>query len=288
MAKQPNWSTDEIALLKEVYPYFGICDELEDFFPGRNKNAISLKANRLGIHVINNVRKGRTNKEYIELLNSTNFIPLEEYKGATNKILHKCKICGLEWTTRPQNLLRPGAKCPECDLVARKLDIEIVDNILLNKGFERLSPYEGALKPIQLKHNNCGYIWWTKYSYIQQGSGCPRCNIGFGLLPNKNIEKASIYLLKIQCKDEIYYKIGVTVRPIKLRIKEIKSQIQDNKIKITIIHSYEGSGLVITQKEQKILKTYKSDTKLGTSFDGSTEILRSNINIADIINIMEE
>ena len=44
-----KWSNEEIELLKAKFPICNI-NELLLLFPNRNKNAINLKANKLGIH----------------------------------------------------------------------------------------------------------------------------------------------------------------------------------------------------------------------------------------------
>ena len=53
MAKSPNWSIEEINLLKINYPILGKCQELQDLFPSRPLQGICLKANRIGLKVIN-------------------------------------------------------------------------------------------------------------------------------------------------------------------------------------------------------------------------------------------
>ena len=114
MSKHPNWTNEEKDLLTRSYPVLGKCEELAKLFPTRPLQGICLKANRMGLKVINDIRKGRTNEEYKELLLNTNFEALEPYKGSTELILHKCKGCNTEWYARPQQVLRPNAKCPEC------------------------------------------------------------------------------------------------------------------------------------------------------------------------------
>lgn len=285
MAKSPNWTEKELEILKENYPKLGKCKQLEDLFVDRSLTAICLKASREGLKVINNIREKRTNAEYENLLNNTNFISLEIYKGSTIPILHLCKICESEWITRPQHALRPGANCPKCSLDNRLNDVVEVDKVLKEGNFHQLTEYTGSLDAILLKHNTCGYIWTTKYSYIQQGSGCPLCNKGFGSYSyskNTDIEKATIYLLKITSNSETFLKVGVTLRNLSKRVSELKSRIGPNTC-IEILYERQGLGKNILNLENNILKTftkYKSMTK----FDGCTELLDFNKNkVLDII-----
>lgn len=281
------WSNQEIELLKTYYPKLGKCKELNDLFPNRTLTAITVKAIKLKLHVLNNIRKGRTHEEYLNLIKDSNFICLDTYKGSTEKVLHKCKICSNEWLARPQHILKIDAKCPNCDHKSKFLTIEHVDTVLSNAGMERLSDYTGSLHKIKLKHIKCGHIWDTVYSYIQQGSGCPNCNTGFGYLTKENLpEKAFLYLLKLSFNKEIFYKVGVTIN-IARRINELKSRIKNN-VEIEIIHHVEDTGYNTLIKERQLLNNsnmlrYISEIK----FDGCTELLSISNNEENIINIMD-
>jgi len=289
MSSSPNWTEQEIEVLKEAYPKLGKCKELAELFPYRSLPAITLKANRVGLKVINNIRKGRTNEEYASLLENTNFITLEEYKGTTVPIRHMCCICDYEWNTRPQAVLRKGAHCPICDDIWRKDTASAnMKNVLKLANIEQLSPYTGALNPIKLRHTYCGYEWDTVYSYIQQGSGCPVCNVGFGYSHSgSNMpEVASIYLFKIYTKEATFLKIGVTARTVHKRQVELKSKIP-NLIEIELLHENKDSGSNILKKEKLVLTTFKKYSHC-SNFDGSTELLDVSTNIERIIKIMNE
>jgi hypothetical protein len=284
MSASPNWTKEELDRLRDLYPKIGKCVELQEAFPLRALTAICLKASRMGYKVINNIRKGRTNAEYLDLIESTGFIPLEEYQGSTVPILHMCGICEHEWHVRPQQVLREGSKCPQCDVISRKNSLDKVDNLLSNSGFTRLSAYTGALDLIRLKHDRCGYEWDTVYSYIQQDSGCPLCNKGFGSNVNKETlpEKATIYLLRIKTTTEYFLKIGVTSRPIKRRLSEISSRIP-NISTVLYLYSTVDTGINILKKERKILSTFDKFTSV-SKFDGCSELL----DISNDINLIKE
>lgn len=278
--KGTNWTIEELDLLKEIYPKLGKCDKLLEHFPGRTKEAIALKANRIGLKVINNIRQLRTHPWYVEQLLEIDspIIPLEEYRGSTTPILHECGTCGHTWKTRPQAILRPGALCPLCSKKSQLLSIKEVDEVITKAGCIRLSPYEGSLKPLKVKHS-CGHVWVTKYSHIQQGSGCPVCNKGFGYINKDQYpDNAFLYILEIILwGGEHFVKIGVTVRrDIQQRINEIVASIGSDKV-LTVkpILIAQGEGAIVLQAEQDILRD-KSIEKYITSisFCGSTELKR--------------
>jgi hypothetical protein len=288
MAKSPNWTEEELAILAEAYPRLGKSEELKNLFPNRTLEGICLKANRKGFKRINSVLKRKTNEEYLELVQNTNFKPLDIYKGSTVPILHSCKLCGHEWMARPQQMLRPGALCPKCSLKNRFNSSSKVSETLEKAGFIQLSDYTGALDPLRLKHKHCGYEWDTVYSYIQQGSGCPVCNKGFGYSLNKDNmpEVAYIYLFHIKTSTDEFLKIGVTSRNIERRKIELKSNIPE-LISMDLLHCSKDRGANILIKEICILDTFKKHT-CSSTFAGSTELLDVAENIDLIKEIMDE
>lgn len=279
MAKSLNWTKEELGLLKEHYPRLGRCKELQELFPLRSMEGICLKANRIGLRVISNIREGRTNEEYNRLLDSTTFIPLESYKGSTEPILHKCKTCLLEWRARPQQLLRTNAKCPVCSLKGRISSKEHINAILDKSELFLHSDYTGALGIITVEHLSCGYIWNTVFSNIQQGSGCPVCNKGFGYSYSKGHfpTKASVYLLKVSLNNgEVFLKVGVTSRKLAARIRELKCALKELSPTIEVLAEVLGEGSWILLKEREILaKPFKKFVS-STKFSGSTELLAFN------------
>lgn len=62
----------------------------------------------------------KSNAEFLEELSKVNnsIRPLEEYRGANNKIEFECLTCGNRWSARPQNILH-GQSCPECAIGRR-------------------------------------------------------------------------------------------------------------------------------------------------------------------------
>ena len=218
--------------------------------------------------------KRRTNEEYVSLLaEDGKFCSLQPYNGSTKQILHKCLSCEYEWLVRPQQLLRPNSGCPKC--TSWRNPIEKVLEVLCKANIELLSEYNGSLISIKVKHKSCGYEWRTKYSYIQQGSGCPECNSGYGYkIANKLPDRATLYVFDIITFDsEHFIKVGITSQPINKRINSLSSQIGDNLVRIKLIYSLNGSGKDILNLERLIhndttIKKYKSKH----IFDGRTEL----------------
>lgn len=287
MARAPNWTDAELEILCAVYPQHGCTKELLEKLPGRNSTGIGIKARRLGLTILDNPRRRRSHEEYVEMLRNSNFEVLGTYSGSTTPIKHRCKICFHEWDTRPQHALREGACCPKCDYKNRCNSLEKVDLVLSAAGFERLSEYLGALDKITLRHTYCGYVWDTVYSHIQQGSGCPICNKGFGYLAQSVPESATLYLLKIHCIDSTFLKIGVTVQPIKKRVSALKCRIGNECISIEILHTSTDSGKNVLQKEAHILGSFTKHTS-AVKFEGYTECLDLSNDINEVIKVMNE
>lgn len=289
MSIHPSWSAEELQLLKDSYPKLGRCNELQELFPTRSLNGIVLKANRIGLRVIDNIRIGRTNEEYLSLVENTNFIPLEEYAGSTTPILHLCGICDTEWKARPQHILKKGAKCPNCDLLSRKVSDAIVDSTLAKVNLVRHSEYLGSFFDLAVEHITCKHKFTTKYSYIQQGSGCPVCNTGWAYQGGVVPSKASLYLLEVTVGEDTFLKIGVTIQPIKRRINTLRSDINKPNTLISLIHMVEHSGETVLKLEHRILKDYSIDKYLSTFyFAGCTELLDVSNNIEYIKTIMDD
>lgn len=292
MAKSPNWTKHEIVILQDKYPVLGANNEILEFLPGRNLKGINIKASRLGLKVLNPWNKKLTTNTYREKLASINSTidVLGEYILSGVAILHKCKLCNIEWLARPDNIMNSKSTCPKCATARRAetntLDLEEVLFTMEVNGFKLLSEYTHSKRKIKVEHISCGYVWETIYNHIQQGSGCPICNIGFGYGKNKeNIpDNAYIYLFNIVTKTESFLKIGITSLDISHRTYSLHSNIP-GILSIRLEHLYEDSGLNILLKEKAILQKFtKHYTEL--VFPGYTELLALSNNIEDIKKAM--
>ncbi|MBR3000526.1 MAG: zinc-ribbon domain-containing protein, partial [Oscillospiraceae bacterium] len=103
-----------------------------------------------------------------------------EYRGAVEKVLVECRICGHEWETAASHLLS-GTGCPECAKVKqgatnRKSHQQFVDEIAaLSPSVEVLGIYKRKSSRIKCRCRECGYEWMTSGQSLLQGSGCPAC-----------------------------------------------------------------------------------------------------------------
>jgi len=126
-----------------------------------------------------------TNEQFLKRLEDKNisskYVPLEIYKGGKTKILFKCLICGYEWKTVPQNILR-GNGCIPCNkghdpLTNNEFIQKLKKNNLLDKHFP-LEEYIGRKYKILFECRKCGHQWKTTPETILAGHSCPICNVG--------------------------------------------------------------------------------------------------------------
>lgn len=154
----------------------------------------------------------KSHKEYLEELNTlnSNLTVLEEYKGASIPILHKCVVDGYEWKARPANILY-GKGCPKCAGHLKRTHNEYIEFLQeSNPAIRVLEEYVNARTPIKHECTVDGYIWTTPPQVLLMGCGCPKCGhkrIGLSLrkshseyinevkLINSNIEVVDDYVM---------------------------------------------------------------------------------------------
>lgn len=111
----------------------------------------------------------------------TQYIILEEYINNETKIKVKHINCDFECPVKPVHLLA-GHSCPKCAGVAKKnteiFKQEIIK--LFKNEYIVIGKYQGANKPIKIKHNNCGNIFKTYPTNMLSAHGCPECKSSKG------------------------------------------------------------------------------------------------------------
>jgi len=144
----------------------------------------------------NNYKKKLVNKN-IELID--NYINIRE------KILHKCKICLLEFKTSPKSVLNSKHGCPSCS--GKIFSIDKYKSIL-PKNLKLISnEYIGS----NFKHKHfcidCNNYFETKPNYIvHMGTNCPICSKSKGerqiidFLDSINIDYKREYIVNINGK----------------------------------------------------------------------------------------
>lgn len=93
-------------------------------------------------------------------------------------------VCGLEFETY-WGTFQSNPSCTHCrEHGGRKLktteQFKQELHTLYGDEFTILSTYIGALKPVTVKHNDCGNIWEIRASHLLQGHGCPICKSSRG------------------------------------------------------------------------------------------------------------
>ena len=118
-----------------------------------------------------------------------NITVLGEYERSSKPLLVRCNVCGHEWYSDPNNLLR-GRGCMQCykaSAKGRKLKKskkwanKLEENFkkkLVDKGVgvTLISEYKGFDKNVTVRCNDCGAEYITKpMNLVHNGGKCPLC-----------------------------------------------------------------------------------------------------------------
>ncbi|WP_289146180.1 hypothetical protein [uncultured Megamonas sp.] len=117
----------------------------------------------------------KTNEEYIEECKQHGYdLPIEEYKGSSMNIKHKCNKCGNVYLQTPHEHLK-GSSCPKCHGTHKKTTQEYIKECK-QKGYDLpINKYVNATTKIKHKCSKCGNSYLqTPHSHLK-GRGCPKC-----------------------------------------------------------------------------------------------------------------
>lgn len=123
----------------------------------------------------------RSHEQFISLIKerySDEYIILSEYTNSRNKVKVKHMVCGNEYETAADTLLR-GHGCKKCAGLIKYTTNEVANKIsnVTNGEYEIVGSYIANNKPIKVRHLKCDTIFETTYSlFITLGSRCPLCN----------------------------------------------------------------------------------------------------------------
>lgn len=127
----------------------------------------------------------KTHEMYVEELAEKNptIECLGTYTRATDKILHRCRICGHEWLVRPYTLVsKKHGGCPHCAAVKagkanKSYTTETFVEALESKHDEivLVGAYPGSHVKASFRCLRCGHEWQARPYSVLQGHGCPRC-----------------------------------------------------------------------------------------------------------------
>lgn len=126
--------------------------------------------------------KKKTHEEFIKELKEKDFKvePIEEYKGAKEKIQFKCTICNHVWFACPSNILS-GFGCPKCaakrtsESQTKSQNRFIDDMLKINPFIKLIGHYINANTNTDFYCTKCGFIWNARPNNLLHGKGCPKC-----------------------------------------------------------------------------------------------------------------
>lgn len=172
------------------------------------------------------------------------------------------------------NSYKAGHRCKICyhkSLEQKsKYDFDYVKSFIRERGFELISKeYIKAIKPLQIRCSK-GHKFEMSFTFFKLKQRCPLCSVtGF-----KFEQPGSIYYIKILLNGEKYYKIGITNKPIRQRVKNIHCSA-------TILWAEEFLiGRFAFEKEQQIIKKYSKYLLPDCSLDiksGHTETFTKDV-----------
>lgn len=147
----------------------------------------------------------RTHEDFLRefnLLSKGEYSNLEKFKTVDTKIKVKHNKCGFIYEVSPHKFINQNRRCPKCAGNIQKTHTEFLNE--LNKKtdqYEVISKYKNSKSKIEVKHKKCGKTFFTTPCNLNQGKGCPFCNMSKG---EAAIEK---YLFENGIKFEKQYKI---------------------------------------------------------------------------------
>lgn len=130
-------------------------------------------------------------KENVRKLNP-NITVKTSYNGADKRVSCECKVCGYNWSSIANALIRYNATCPACErkkasIKRRKTHEEFVLQAK-NEGstIEFLSTYKRMADKISCRCKNCGYEWEANPNTLIHGKfRCPSCQTISSKIENK-------------------------------------------------------------------------------------------------------
>jgi ssDNA-binding Zn-finger/Zn-ribbon topoisomerase 1 len=117
-------------------------------------------------------------KQELYVLVGDGYELLSEYVNSHTKIALKHNECGEIWETSPNNIIQ-GARCIYCYGNIKKTTEEFKKEVkyLVGEEYSVLGEYINGKTYIEMKHNECNYIYDVKPTNFISGRRCPNCNI---------------------------------------------------------------------------------------------------------------
>lgn len=124
----------------------------------------------------------KSHNEYVEQLSKIkpNIKVLDTYINAKTRILHKCKICGYEWMSSPDNVIHNNIGCHYCSGKIKHHEQYVKEVFEINPHIDVVGKYIDAHTKILHRCNIDGYEWYAAPHNIIHGRGCPKCKFSHG------------------------------------------------------------------------------------------------------------
>ena len=120
--------------------------------------------------------KKRTTEEFKNMVRDLvddEYSVLGEYETTLTNIHMRHNKCGTDFYPTPARFLA-GSRCPKCRSSHQpKTEEKFISE--LPKGYTLVGHYINAKTKVLIRHESCGYEWYTNPSTIIKGHGCPKC-----------------------------------------------------------------------------------------------------------------
>lgn len=215
---------------------------------------LKLQCYNVVMGTINNIWQ----KEEVELLTSI---------FATHGIKESAKILNRTESSTAKKANRLGLKSRAHFMTHEQYENKLCDREI---DIEPIEQYINTRTPI-LHKCLLNHTWKAEPHDILKGNGCPKCS----KYSFKLDKPARVYYLRIEYKDEKYYKIGVTAQSISKRFQFDT----EKQIAILQITEYE-TGLLALTEEKRILNLFKDKRIYRPGFlksNGNTELFEEDV-----------
>lgn len=106
--------------------------------------------------------------------NNRNIVLIGECLGSGKKAKFSCTICGNEWETFVDSVLRNNSNCKICSKTL--LTTEEINNRILPRNFKLLGEYTTYKEKQNFCCLTCGFIWKTHVNIINSKRACKVCS----------------------------------------------------------------------------------------------------------------
>ena len=226
----------------------------------------------------------KTHEQYEQELfeKEIDFLPLESYTLAHNKILHEC-INGHQFYESPSNILR-GRRCLVCSgnqsTKSKNTEEHIQDLVLNNSNFVLKSgqTYLNNKSPLVYVCNN-GHEKSFRPTDILKGYGCIDCvprgrytNTYFNRNPLDAKNSGILYIVQLTNGYSTFIKVGITKGASSSDLK--KRVIRYTKFSPVVLLAVKSTLMKAFETEQTILRKYNKYKYVSKDkFSGHTELL---------------